>query len=411
MPDHNTIGNTRRLRPVHQYLKITNGIIDLDSRGLVQSVTEDFDDNDVVDPRYITSTNVVKFPNNADRNAEATVVWIKGDLAIVDGLAPDRTNTGTYVYVGNDQEVDKAAATENDDWELLSVTGQFETSNQLNTWNPDVTYFDRDQVSFAGKLYTANLVSVGSITGVPDPAVAIVNDQDIWIEGFADRIQGVRADGSVQFLDLETVHRTLDSGLLGVRFERVTVNGGDGPAVGTTVTRGTVDTSVLQRLIPSPVITETTPGSGVFALEDPSQIFLKFNPNAGASNRAEGDWRASRIRYSELVEAPTVLESTFVTALKRNAEATIVWRKGDLVNVAEDSTDTGGILLSKGIYVYAGDSLFTARTTTSAEWQFLGINTLADTALQSIVTSDGTSIVKSGTEATIEVAKSSGGCY
>ena len=406
MPEDD-IGLTRRLRPVHQYLKITNGIIDLDSRGLVQSVTEDFDDNDVVDPRYITSTNVVKFDNNIKRNASDTVVWIKGDLAIVDGKDTNRADTGTYVYIGNDQG--EAAATVDSDWELLSVIGQFEVSNQLNTWNPKVTYYDRDQVSFGGKFYTANLDSVESIIGGFNPAESIVNDQGIWIEGFADSTQGVRADGSVQFLDLETVHRTLPSGLLGVRFEEEVevLDGGDSQhAIGTTVTRGTVDTSVLQRLIPSPDRTETSPG--VLTFDDPSQIFLKFDPTAGASNRDEGDWRASRINYGDLVESPTVFLSSFDTSLIRNEHTDIAWNKGDQVIIEEDTRDTEGVLLfSKGAYVYIGDNEKT--TTVYTDWQFLGINTLAESAVQSIVTVDGTAdaveLTRKDATVTIPVAK------
>ena len=50
------VQNVRKLRPVHQFLKTDPaGNIIPDQYGAVQNVTEDFDDNDVVDSKHITS--------------------------------------------------------------------------------------------------------------------------------------------------------------------------------------------------------------------------------------------------------------------------------------------------------------------------------------------------------------------
>ena len=62
----------RRLRPVHQFLKLKDdgtGTLELDEAGNVQAVTEDFDDNDLVDGKFIPlkeTDNAIQRDGNGD---------------------------------------------------------------------------------------------------------------------------------------------------------------------------------------------------------------------------------------------------------------------------------------------------------------------------------------------------------
>ena len=257
------VEDIRKLRPTHQYLvKDSGGNNALDINGSVQNVTEDFDDNDVVDPRHITPTNLIEFSNLSDRNSSVSVSWLKGDFSMVEGGETNRSESGTFVYTGDDQET--PTVTTDSDWKVLG--GHFQ----------------------------------------------------------------IRLD--------------------------------------------------------SPSTDEITE----------RKIFLRFDDNAGYPGRTEGDWVASAIGYSDLTESPAVFKSIFMTNVDRNSENLIEWKTGDQVILTDDTLDSSDeLLFSKGAYVYTGDNIFTLSdangvfdptlgVTVDSDWQFIGINTLAESSVQSV---------------------------
>ena len=83
----------RRLRPVHQFLKLKDdgtGTLELDEAGNVQAVTEDFDDNDLVDGKFIplreANNAIQRDTDNGDLFVEEVNDVVATQSAYVDGI-------------------------------------------------------------------------------------------------------------------------------------------------------------------------------------------------------------------------------------------------------------------------------------------------------------------------------------
>ena len=107
----------------------TPGVIDLHFRGYTMGNGISIDAEGEISVTNFSLTDIHTFTTVALRNSANTIEWHTGDTAIVtEGVNPNNTGRGTYVYTGGINGNDYTGTTVDGDWTLLELPGNVVTS-------------------------------------------------------------------------------------------------------------------------------------------------------------------------------------------------------------------------------------------------------------------------------------------
>ena len=400
-------GGDDRLRPVHQYLKVkADGSIDLDDNGLIQTVTEDFDDDDLVHGRHIpladsglrTGTGVTEtklFPNAIYKNSNEDFFSPLSAFSIsVTGTSdPSITHTETFTPV----DTSETAETVEDSIQFKGVDGTTVTGSGdiiSITSRPDdelivehdqssayalgrlVTFKDNNNAASVYKVIDTNGVAASSTGQNRSPVLSISIDEGVWEEAFANNEQGKLADSSVQNITTDSGSTTFTkatNGVVEIPLAVANASAFDATGGSAGILSGAdkfqLDRAIYQVILNSNANT-LSESNGIITL--PSTV-----PDAHGDNVLFNQVKLVAVDSETLKLDDSLLGVTelfqFSTREDRNIKLgtdgstiSVTWGKGDIAIVAMDS---GTPPTGKGSYIFNKETEPT--TVTNADWTFL----------------------------------------
>ena len=398
-------GGDDRLRPVHQYLKVkADGSIDLDDNGLIQTVTEDFDDDDLVHGRHIpvadsglrTGTGVTEtklFPNAIYKNSNGDFFSPLSAFSIsVTGTSdPSITHTETFTPVSTSETADTVedsiqfkgvdGTTVTGSGDIISITSRPDDElivehDQSSAYALGrlVTFKDNNNAASVYKVIDTNGVAASSTGQNRSPVLSISIDEEVWEEAFANNEQGKLADSSVQNITTDGETTTFDKNNGVVEIPLAVANASFSDTSGSTGVISGADKFQLDRTIHqiklNSNVSALSENGGVITL--PSTLPVVHGGNVDVNNVKFVVIDSDTLKLDDSLLGVTELFQ-FSTTEDRNIKLgtdgstiSVTWSKGDIAIVAMDS---GTPPTGKGSYIFNKETEPT--TVTNADWTFL----------------------------------------
>ena len=400
-------GGDDRLRPVHQYLKVkADGSIDLDDNGLIQTVTEDFDDDDLVHGRHIpvadsglrTGTGVTEtklYPNAIykDSNGDFFSPLSAFSISVTGTSDPSITHTETFTPVSTSETVETVedsiqfkgvdGTTVTGSGDIISITSRPDDElivehDQSSAYALGrlVTFKDNNNAASVYKVIDTNGVAASSNEQNRSPVLSISIDEGVWEEAFANNEQGKLADSSVQNITTDSGSTTFTkatNGVVEIPLAVANASAFDATGGSAGILSGAdkfqLDRAIYQVILNSNANT-LSESNGIITL--PSTV-----PDAHGDNVLFNQVKLVAVDSETLKLDDSLLGVTelfqFNTTEDRNNKIgtdgltiSVTWGKGDIAIVAANS---GTPPTGKGSYIFNKDEEPT--TVTNADWTFL----------------------------------------
>ena len=395
-------GGADRLRPVHQYLKLKSDLtIDLDDNGLIQTVTEDFDDDDLVHGRHIPlaesgirtgGANLVPNAIYKNSNGDFFAPLSAFSISVTGTSDPSITHTETFTPVDTSETVETVedsiqfkgidGTTVTGSGDIISITSRPDDElivehDQSSAYALGrlVTFKDNNNAASVYKVIDTNGVAASSTGQNRSPVLSISIDEEVWEEAFANNEQGVKADSSIQNITTDSGSTTFTKATNGVvEIPLAVANASFSDTSGSTGVISGADKFQLDRTIHqiklNSNVSALSENGGVITL--PSTLPVVHGGNVDVNNVKFVVIDSDTLKLDDSLLGVTELFQ-FSTTEDRNIKLgtdgstiSVTWSKGDIAIVAMDS---GTPPTGKGSYIFNKETEPT--TVTDADWTFL----------------------------------------